>query len=71
MAISVFVRQEKITVRMGLQSDPIDLTKTRLLFITGYDRCLVYTFSHTNAPVEVSVWLDGIPPLSSFFVVCD
>ena len=28
--MSVFVRQEKITVGMGLQSDPIDLTKTRL-----------------------------------------
>ena len=30
IAMSVFVRQEKITVRMGLQSDPIDPTKTRL-----------------------------------------
>ena len=29
--MSVFVRQEKITVRMGLQSDPIDPTKTRLI----------------------------------------
>ena len=28
--MSVFVRQGKITVRMGLQSDPIDPTKTRL-----------------------------------------
>ena len=32
MAMSVFVRQEKITVRMGLQSDPIDPTKTCLMF---------------------------------------
>ena len=31
MAMSVFVRQEKITVRMGLPSDPIDPTKTRLM----------------------------------------
>ena len=30
--MSVFVRQEKIMVRTGLQSDPIDPTKTRLLF---------------------------------------
>ena len=32
IAMSVFVRQEKITVRMGLQSDPIDPTKTRLRY---------------------------------------
>ena len=34
--MSVFVRQEKITVRFGLQSDPIDPTKTRL--------CIKYFF---------------------------
>ena len=33
--MSVFVRQEKITVRMGLQSDPIDLTKMRLMCINN------------------------------------
>ena len=32
--MSVFVRQEKITVRIGLQSDPIDPTKTRLIFLS-------------------------------------
>ena len=30
--MSVFVRQEKFTVRIGFQSDPIDPTKTRLKF---------------------------------------
>ena len=29
------------------------------------------TFSHTNAPVEVSVWQVGIPLLSGFVDVCD
>ena len=29
--MSVFVRQEKITVRIGFQSDPIGRTKTRLM----------------------------------------
>ena len=29
------------------------------------------TFSHTNAPVEVSVWQVGIPRLSGFVDVCD
>ena len=29
--MSVFVRQNKITVRIGFQSDPIDRTKTRLM----------------------------------------
>ena len=36
MAMSVFVRQEKITFRMGLQSDPIDLTKTRLYLTVAH-----------------------------------
>ena len=30
IAMSVFVSQEKITVQMGLQSDPIDPTKMHL-----------------------------------------
>ena len=34
--MSVFDRQEKIKVRMGLQFDPIDLTKTRLSLLLWF-----------------------------------
>ena len=33
--MSVFVRQEKITVQIGFQSAPIDRTKTHLYFGSG------------------------------------
>ena len=36
----VFVKQEKITVRIGFQSDPIDWTKTRLMKVVNLSHLL-------------------------------
>ena len=42
--------------------------KSSLFIVNVYT---IVTLSHTNAPVEVSVWLVGIPLLSGFVDVCD
>ena len=64
MAMSVFVRQEKITVRMGLQSDPTDPTKTRLLsrhFTPFY-------FPHPKPPVP-TCWVAGRVLLTFLLII--
>ena len=63
MAMSVFVRQEKITVRIGLQSDPTDPTKTRLRMVGGgmvvLGECFVATIILCSVAFGVSIYFTG------------